>query len=65
MADGSGLTFMLDKLDQVVTDLGFPPVQRHRTLGSKLNMFVYTLVADDRYCGSAARYHPLLHRASV
>jgi len=41
MADGSGLT-LLDKLDQVVTDLGFPQYST-QTLGGKLNMFVYTL----------------------
>ncbi|MBT8340243.1 MAG: cation acetate symporter, partial [Desulfatitalea sp.] len=40
MADGSGLT-MMEKLDQVVTDLGF---QQYSTqvMGSKFNMFVYT-----------------------
>ena len=40
MTDGSGLT-MMEKLDQVVTDLGF---QQYSTqvMGSKLNMFVYT-----------------------
>jgi cation/acetate symporter len=41
MIDGSGLT-LLDKLDQVVTDLGFPEYTT-QTLGSTLNMFVYTL----------------------
>ncbi|MBV2092289.1 MAG: cation acetate symporter [Candidatus Thiodiazotropha sp. (ex Ctena orbiculata)] len=41
MADGSG-TFMLDKLDQVVTDLGFKEYTT-QVMGSKLNMFVYTL----------------------
>ena len=40
MADGSG-TYMLDKLDQVVTDLGFPQYTE-QVMGSKLNMFVYT-----------------------
>ena len=41
MADGSGLT-MMDKLDQVVTDLGFSQYSE-QVMGSKLNMFVYTL----------------------
>ncbi|MEW8205976.1 MAG: sodium:solute symporter family protein, partial [Candidatus Thiodiazotropha taylori] len=41
MADGSG-TFMLDKLDQVVTELGFKEYTT-QVMGSKLNMFVYTL----------------------
>ncbi|MEJ2610298.1 MAG: cation acetate symporter [Candidatus Thiodiazotropha sp.] len=41
MADGSG-TFMLDRLDQVVTDLGFKQYTT-QVMGSKLNMFVYTL----------------------
>jgi cation/acetate symporter len=41
MADGSG-TFMMDKLDQVVTDLGFTQYTT-QVMGSKLNMFVYTL----------------------
>jgi cation/acetate symporter len=41
MADGSG-TFMLDRLDQVVTDLGFKEYTT-QVMGSKLNMFVYTL----------------------
>ncbi len=41
MADGSGLT-MMDKLDQVVTDLGFAKYSE-QVMGSKLNMFVYTL----------------------
>jgi cation/acetate symporter len=41
MADGSG-TFMLDRLDQVVTELGFKEYTT-QVMGSKLNMFVYTL----------------------
>jgi cation/acetate symporter len=41
MADGSG-TFMLDRLDQVVTELGFKQYTT-QVMGSKLNMFVYTL----------------------
>ncbi|MCU7933035.1 MAG: cation acetate symporter [Candidatus Thiodiazotropha sp. (ex Codakia rugifera)] len=41
MADGSG-TFMMDRLDQVVTDLGFKQYTT-QVMGSKLNMFVYTL----------------------
>jgi cation/acetate symporter len=41
MADGSG-TYMLDKLDQVVTDLGFGEYTSS-VMGSKLNMFAYTL----------------------
>jgi cation/acetate symporter len=41
MADGSGMT-MIGKLDQVVTDLGFSQYSE-QVMGSKLNMFVYTL----------------------
>ena len=41
MADGSGM-FMLDKLDKVVTDLGFGQYTTQE-MGGKLNMFVYTL----------------------
>jgi cation/acetate symporter len=41
MADGSG-TFMMDRLDKVVTDLGFAQYTT-QVMGSKLNMFVYTL----------------------
>jgi cation/acetate symporter len=41
MADGSG-TYMLDRLDQVVTELGFKEYTT-QVMGSKLNMFVYTL----------------------
>jgi cation/acetate symporter len=41
MADGSG-TWMLDKLDLVVTELGFKQYTT-QVMGSKLNMFVYTL----------------------
>ncbi len=41
MADGSG-TYMLDKLDQVISDLGFNEYTT-QVMGSKLNMFVYTL----------------------
>ncbi len=41
MADGSG-TYMLDRLDQVVTELGFKQYTT-QVMGSKLNMFVYTL----------------------
>ncbi len=41
MADGSG-TYMLDKLDQVINDLGFNEYTT-QVMGSKLNMFVYTL----------------------
>ncbi|WP_078118435.1 sodium:solute symporter family protein [Thiosocius teredinicola] len=41
MSDGSGLD-MMAKLDQVVTDLGFPQYSE-QVMGSKLNMFVYTL----------------------
>jgi cation/acetate symporter len=39
MADG---TYMLDRLDQVVTELGFKEYTT-QVMGSKLNMFVYTL----------------------
>ncbi len=39
MADG---TYMLDKLDQVVTELGFHEYTT-QVMGSSLNMFVYTL----------------------
>ncbi len=38
---GAGMT-MMAKLDQVVTDLGFPQYSE-QVMGSKLNMFVYTL----------------------
>lgn len=41
MADGSGV-YMLDKLDQVVTDLGFKEYTT-QTMGGTLNMFMYTL----------------------
>ncbi len=40
VADGSG-TFMLDKLDQVVTDLGFGAYTEQK--GSTLNLFMLTL----------------------
>jgi cation/acetate symporter len=40
MADGSG--YMLDKLNLVVTELGFNEYTT-QVMGSKLNMFVYTL----------------------
>ena len=41
MADGSG-TYLLDKLDQVVTDLGFSEYTTQKRI-STLNMFVYTM----------------------
>jgi cation/acetate symporter len=41
MADGSGMT-MMEKLDTVVQDLGFNQYST-QVMGSKLNMFVYTL----------------------
>ena len=41
MADGSG-TYMLDRLDQVVTDLGFSEYTTQKRI-STLNMFVYTM----------------------
>ena len=41
MADGSG-TFMLDRLDQVIVDLGFAEYTTQKRL-STLNMFVYTM----------------------
>jgi len=41
MTDGSGM-YLLDKLDKVVTDLGFKEYST-QIMGSKLNMFVYTL----------------------
>lgn len=41
MADGSG-KYLLDKLDLVVTELGFKEYST-QLMGSKLNMFVYTL----------------------
>ena len=41
MADGSGMD-MMAKLDSVVTDLGFGKYSE-QVMGSKLNMFVYTL----------------------
>ncbi|MET0064780.1 MAG: sodium:solute symporter family protein [Candidatus Thiodiazotropha sp.] len=43
MAEGPATgTYMLDRLDQVVTDLGFTQYTT-QVMGSKLNMFVYTL----------------------
>ncbi len=43
MAEGPATgTYMLDRLDQVVTDLGFAQYTT-QVMGSKLNMFVYTL----------------------
>ncbi|MCB2262633.1 MAG: cation acetate symporter [Candidatus Thiosymbion ectosymbiont of Robbea hypermnestra] len=41
MTDGSGM-HLLDKLDQVVTELGFKEYST-QIMGSKFNMFVYTL----------------------
>lgn len=41
MADGSGM-YLLDKLDLVVSELGFKEYST-QIMGSKLNMFVYTL----------------------
>ena len=41
MADGSG-TYLLDRLDQVVTDLGFSEYTTQKRI-STLNMFVYTM----------------------
>ena len=41
MADGSG-TYLLDKLDQVVSDLGFQEYTTQKRI-STLNMFVYTM----------------------
>jgi len=41
MVDGSGM-YLLDKLDLVVTDLGFREYST-QIMGSKLNMFIYTL----------------------
>jgi cation/acetate symporter len=41
MADGSG-TYMLDRLDQVVTELGFKEYTS-QIMGSKVNMFAYTV----------------------
>jgi len=41
MTDGSGM-YLLDKLDKVVTDLGFKEYST-QLMGSKFNMFVYTL----------------------
>ncbi|MET1254101.1 sodium:solute symporter family protein [Aliikangiella maris] len=41
LADGSGV-YLLDKLDQVVTDLGFREYTTEK-MGSNLNMFAYTL----------------------
>ncbi len=43
MAEGPATgTYMMDRLDQVVTDLGFAQYTT-QVMGSKLNMFVYTL----------------------
>jgi len=41
MANGGGVS-MLDKLDQVITDLGFKEYTT-QTMGNSLNMFAYTL----------------------
>ena len=41
LADGSGI-FLLDKLDMVVTDLGFKEYTTDN-IGGKLNMFAYTM----------------------
>ncbi|MGB0721038.1 MAG: sodium:solute symporter family protein [Gammaproteobacteria bacterium] len=41
MADGSGM-YLLDKLDQVVVELGFTQYTT-QVMGDKFNMFVYTL----------------------
>jgi cation/acetate symporter len=41
LADGSGV-YLLDKLDQVVTDLGFKQYTTDN-MGSSLNMFAYTM----------------------
>ncbi len=41
MADGSGM-YLLDKLDQVVTDIGFKEYTT-AVLGNDINMFAYTL----------------------
>jgi cation/acetate symporter len=41
MTDGSGMT-LLDKLDLIVTELGFKEYTT-QVMGSKLNMFVYTV----------------------
>jgi cation/acetate symporter len=41
LADGSGM-YLLDKLDMVVTDLGFKEYTTNK-MGSSLNMFAYTL----------------------
>ncbi len=45
-----------------VTDLGFG-AYTDATARSMLNMFLHHAVADDRHRRSAARHHPLLHRA--
>jgi len=58
MNDGSGL-LLLDKLDLIVTDLGF-----RRIYGTKRDFTQYVLiddVSDDRYSRSAPRDHAFLH----
>ena len=52
---------LLDKLDQVLTDLGFRPV--HAPAGRHAQHLPLSPVPDDRHRGPAPRHHPLLHRA--
>lgn len=59
LADG---TYVLDKLNQTVTELGFAEYTT-AIRGSTLNMFVYTHEPDDRHGRTAACDHPLLHGA--
>jgi len=56
MSDG---TYLLDKLDSLVTGLGFKEYSTSPN-GSTLNMLLYTFSLNR---GSAPRHHPLLHGA--
>ena len=58
LADGSGV-YLLDKLDMVVTDLGFKEYTTS-TLGS-VEMFAYTMSLMIGYGWLAARYYAFLY----
>ena len=60
MADGSGIA-LLDKLDMVVTDLGFAAYTAQK--GIITQHISADLVADDRNRGIATRDRAFLHRA--
>ena len=52
---------LLDKLNQVLVDLGFGEYTT-QVAGSKLNMFFYTVSLMNRHGRPAARHRALLHR---